>query len=92
MDEKARKIKDEAELNKTISESQAEELKQKIYDEYITRAKNRIEKNIAIDKKRAEEKWIKYSAKVQASKEKLQNDFSENKDKWTEEIFEKTVG
>ncbi|MBQ6152337.1 MAG: hypothetical protein IJJ15_01130 [Ruminococcus sp.] len=92
MDEKARKIKEEAEENKNLSHKQVEELKHKIHEDYINRAKDRIEKNIAVDQKRAENKWQIYSSKINSSKEKLQTEFDENKDSWINEIVSQVIG
>lgn len=92
MDEKARKIKEEAEEYKNLSQKQVEELKQKIHDDYIARAKDRVEKNIAVDQSHAEEKWLRYSEKISHSKEQLQKEFEENKDTWTNEIVAQVIG
>ena len=57
MDAKARRIKEQAERDKLSSEAEIEELRQKIYDDYITRAKDRVEKNISVDRHLAEEAY-----------------------------------
>lgn len=92
MDEKARKIKAEAEEYRFLSQKQVEELKQQIHNDYITRAKDRIEKNIAVDQNRAQQKWERYSEKINSSKESLQKEFDENKDVWTDEIVAQVIG
>lgn len=92
MDEKARKIKEEAEEYKNLSQKQVEELKQKIHDDYISRAKDRVEKNIAVDQSHAEEKWLRYSSKINQAGEQLQKEFDEHNEAWTDEIVAQVIG
>lgn len=87
MDEKARKINEQAQLDLKNSEEEIGKLKQQIYDDYIERAKDRIEKNIAVDKERAEERREKFQKQIAATKAQLQKTFDENREKWVDEIF-----
>lgn len=91
MDENARKIKEEAELDKIKSENEIKELRQKIYDDYIERAKERVEKNIAVDQQRSDEALAAYRENINRAKEKMLNSYTQNKDKWVGEIVERAL-
>ena len=56
MDVQARKIEESARAEKLKSEEEIEQLKEQIYNDYIERAKSRVEKNIAVDQAHADEK------------------------------------
>ena len=49
MDEKAREIEQNAKLEKEKSEQEVEQLREQIYNDFIERAKDRVEKNIAVE-------------------------------------------
>ena len=91
MDENARKIKEKAEQDKLNSEREIEELRDQIYRDYIDRAKKRIEINIAVDKKCAEESLQAYTEKVEKAEEDMQRMYDENGDKWVDEIVSRVL-
>ena len=91
MDANARRMKEEAERDKLSSEAEIEELRQKIYDDYITRAKERVEKNISIDRHNAEEAYAAYAAEVERLREEMQATYHKNKDAWVTEICDHVI-
>lgn len=91
MDENARKIKEEAEQNKIKSEKEIEELREKIYSDYIERAKERIEKNIAVDREYAEKSLSEYTEKVELAEKDMQALYHDNGDKWVDEIVSRVL-
>lgn len=91
MDENARKIREQAELDKYNSEQEIEAQREKIYRDYIERARERIEKNIAVDRKIASEELLAYSEKVASAKDDMQRLYHENSDKWVEEIVARVL-
>ena len=92
MDEKARKIRDDAQENKVLSEKEIEKLKQQIHDDYIERAKSRIEKNIKVDRDLADERWQKFAQSIDEKKAILQSNFDRHRDLWIDEITEEVIG
>ncbi len=92
MDAKARRIKEQAERDKLSSEAEIEELRQKIYDDYITRAKDRVEKNISIDRHNAEESFAEREAAAQRLHDAMQEQYAANKDRWADEIYHNVIG
>ena len=91
MDEHARKIKETAEQDKLKSEQEIEALKQSIYDDYIERAKERVEKNIAVDQQNADEKLSAYAQKIADCKADMQRRYEQHKDEWVDEILARVL-
>lgn len=86
MDEQARLVKEQAKKEKAATEQEIIETKKKIYDDYIERAKDRVRKNLEVDKANADKEWEKAYNKHQAISDNLDKMFSENHDKWVEQI------
>lgn len=91
MDENARKIKEQAEQDKRNSEREIEELREKIYRDFIDRAKERIEKNIAVDKEYADQQLSDYTKKVESAEEEMQRLYAENGNRWVDEIVSRVL-
>lgn len=91
MDENARKIKEQAEQDKFHSEHEIEEMREQIYRDYIERAKERIEKNISVDKKAAQDRLDAYAAKVQQAQNEMQRLYNEKGDQWVDEIVSRVL-
>ena len=85
-DENARKIKEAAERDKLSSEQEIEDLRQQIYDDYITRAKDRVEKNIAVDTEQAEQKLAEYRERAERILSKMRENYRQNGQKWIDGI------
>ena len=91
MDERARKAEEEAKAEKLKSEAEIEELRNKIYNDYIVRAKDRVEKNIAVDKANAEKKIAEYSAAAEKAKHDMSAIYYANGDKWVDKIVSRVL-
>lgn len=91
MDEQARIIEREVEKEKIKSEEEIDRLRVQIYNDYIDRAKDRIEKNIAVDKAQAQERLNKYKARTDEKKNTMRRLYEENKDGWVEEIVSRSL-
>lgn len=91
MDEQARRIEQQAKSEKEKSEAEVEQLREKIYSDYIERAKERVEKNISIDETHAEEKIAAYAESAEKAKADMSALYAENKDKWVSEIVSRTL-
>ena len=86
MDEQARLVKEQAKKEKAATEQEIIETKKKIYDEYIERAKDRVRKNLEVDKANAEKEWEIKKAQHQVLSDNLDKTYSENHDLWVEQI------
>ena len=91
MDEKAKKIKEQAQQDKINSEKEIEALKNKIYNDYINRARERIEINAKSDRESAERQWTAFEQSINSAKTELQEKFDKNADKWVDEIFNRVI-
>ena len=91
MDEQARKAEQQARVEKLKSEQEIEALREQIYNDYIVRAKDRVEKNIAVDRKIAEEKLEAYREHSEEMKQEMERQYSENHDQWVDEIVSRAL-
>lgn len=91
MDEQARKIEQQAKDEKLRSETEVEELKEQIYNDYIVRAKDRIEKNIAVDRENADKKYAQAQLRNEEIKQEMNRLYIEKKDSWVDEIVKRSL-
>lgn len=91
MDEQARKIEQQAKDEKLRSETEVEQLKEQIYNDYIVRAKDRIEKNIAVDRENADKKYAQAQQHNEAMKQEMNRLYTQNKDSWVDEIVKRSL-
>ncbi len=91
MDEQARQVKEQAKKEKAATEQEIIEIKQKIYDDYITRAKDRVRKNLEIDKANADKEWEATQEKHKSISQKLDSTFEENHDNWVDSIVSRVI-
>lgn len=91
MDEKARKVKAEAEQEKADAQKMLAKEKQQIRDEYIKRAKIRAEKNARSELEAAEAQWAETQKKHNAVRKNLEKEFADNLENWSDQIFSKVL-
>ena len=91
MDEQARKIEQQAKDEKLRSETEVEQLKEQIYNDYIVRAKDRIEKNIAVDRENADKKYAQAQLRNEEIKQEMNRLYTEKKDRWVDEIVKRSL-
>lgn len=91
MDEQARLVKEQAIKEKAATEQEIIETKKKIYDDYIERAKDRVRKNLEVDRANAEKEWENTQAKHQATLKNLEDMYSQNHDLWVKQIVERVI-
>ena len=73
------------------SEAEVEELKEQIYNDYIVRAKDRVEKNIAIDRENADKKYAQAQQHNETMKQEMNRLYQQNKDSWVDEIVKRSL-
>ncbi len=91
MDKKARELNEKAQKTKIDYEHQVVVKKETIKNDYLERAKKRIAINQQTAQKRADEKLAGITAKNQAVSEKLEKSYSDNGDKWVDEIVSRVI-
>ena len=91
MDEQALKIEQQAKDEKLKSEAEVEQLKEQIYNDYIVRAKDRVEKNIAIDRENADKKYAQAQQHNETMKQEMNRLYQQNKDSWVDEIVKRSL-
>lgn len=92
MDKKARDLTDEAQRSKISYEQEILKKKEKIKNDYLSRAKERIEINKQTAQKKADEQLAEIEKKNNSIIEKLDISYKENGDKWVDEIVKRVVG
>ena len=91
MDEQARLVKEKAQQEKAATENEITLTKKKIYNDYIERAKDRVKKNLEVDKANAEKNWEKAQARHNQAMQSLNSMYEENGDKWVDEIVNRVI-
>ena len=91
MDERARRIHEQAQREKEISEDEIEIMRQQIYDEYITRAKERVEEKLASIRKEAQTQYAQEQRCAAELTEQMRQRYAENGDRWVEEIVDRVI-
>ena len=91
MDEQARKIEQHAKTEKLKSEEEVDRLREQIYNDYITRAKDRIEKNMAVDQQHADEKLAAYREQTASAKQEMQQTYEREHERWVDTIVSRSL-
>ncbi len=92
MDKKARDMTDEAQQSKVDYEKEIIRTKEKIKNDYLSRAKERVKINSQTAQKKADDELAVIEKKNAAIIETLDKTYSENCDKWVDEIVSRVVG
>ena len=92
MDKKARDITDEAQKSKIDYENRIILAREKIKTDFLERAKKRVEINEQTARKKSDEKLRLIEEKNNAILADLDKVYSENCDKWVDEIVARVVG
>ena len=91
MDQKARDISAEAQKSKVDVAQEVSEIKEKIREDYLARARERIKKNQKIEKKAADEEWELISKKHKKIIEDLNKTYSEKCYEWINTIVKRVI-
>lgn len=92
MDKKAREITDAAQVEKVNSEKETAQKREQIRQEYLTRARQRIQKNEPIEREAAEKTWTEKAAYYKQLSEKLEKTYRENGSQWVAELVARVTG
>ena len=91
MDKKAREMNEKAHKTKLSYENEVLLAKEKIKNDYLERANKRIAINQQTAQKRADERLSAIKEKNQAVIENLEKVYSNNAEKWADEIAERVI-
>lgn len=91
MDEKVRVETKQAEQRKNDSFKKIGEKRETIYNDYISRARERIKKNAEVENAKADEQLKKIDAENKAKLEKLDKLYAKNEKKWIESIVNNVI-
>lgn len=92
MDEQARLVKEKAIEEKAATEIEIKETKQNIYNDYIERAKERVKKNLDVDRQNAQKNWEETEKKHKCVLRELEQMDKDNHDRWVSEIVNNVIG
>lgn len=92
MDEKAREMTAEAQREKAMSEQDIAQAKEKIYNDFIERARRRIKINEETERKAAEENWKKLEEQHRQTLARLEKERTEKSAEWADEIVKRVLG
>ena len=91
MDEKVRMENKQAEQTKADSFKVIAKKKDAIYNDYISRARERIKKNEIAEREAAEKKWLALEVKQKVFLDGLDELYAENGEKWVETIVQNVI-
>ncbi len=91
MDEKVRMENKQAEQTKADSFKVIAKKKDAIYNDYISRARERIKKNEIAEREAAEKKWQALEVKQKVFLDGLDELYAENGEKWVETIVQNVI-
>lgn len=91
MDEKARQLEAQTQKEKIEIKENIEIQRQKVYDDYVSQARERAKRNDAIALAKANEKLEESRAKHQQAMEKMKAHYEANKETWVNELVSRVI-
>lgn len=91
MDEHARALKEAAIKEKASSEKDIETAREKLYEDYLARARQRVKVNSEIEQQHADETWKTIRAKHEENLALLNKDYEKNKELWISQIVDRVI-
>ena len=91
MDEKARQLEAQTQKEKIEIKENIEIQRQKVYDDYVSQARERAKRNDAIALAKANEKLEESRAKHQQAMEKMKVHYEANKETWVNELVSRVI-
>ena len=92
VDTKEKELTEQIRSSKVSVQQEVNLLKNKIREDYLTRARQRIQKNEKTEKKTASTKWASIKRKQTRISQKLDKSFEEESDNWVESIVNNVIG
>lgn len=92
MDEKAQEITEEAKRNKALSAQEIAEKKEQLRENYLARARKRIELNRIQEKDQARQVLVDAEKKYEAQSLKMQELYRQQGSNWVDAIVGRVIG
>ena len=86
MDKKAREITEAAQREKLDSEKEIAENAKKLREEYLEKARRRIQVNAETERTLAEQEWRRQKAKYDKQREDLEASYGAHHEEWVKQI------
>lgn len=91
MDKKAREITDAAQREKLDSEKEIAERAARLREDYLTRARRRIQINRETEQVIAEQEWKKAKSRYDEMERRMNEQFAQQGDDWVEQIVRRVT-
>lgn len=91
MDRKAQQTTEAAQREKLTCEKEIEEKVQALREEYLQKARRRIQINSEMDRTIMEQKWEKCQAHYDAQAEDLEQAYAQHHDEWADEMVRRIL-
>lgn len=91
MDEKTRQLEAKTQKEKIKIKENIELQSQKVYDDYVSRARERAKRNDAIALAKANEKLEASKLKHQEAMAQMKKHYEKNKDIWVDELVDRVI-
>lgn len=92
MDDQARQITDAAKLEKINTEKEILQKREDIREQYLARARARIEKNRPLEQAAAEREWQMSEVKYQNLSQAMDQTYKTHGEEWIRSIVAKVIG
>lgn len=92
MDGESRRLTKQVQESRVKSQQEVEHQKEKMWLEYLEKARRRVEKNKGIEQKYADEHIAKIVENQAAASRRLDNMYLQKKDMWVRMLVERVLG
>ena len=92
MDQKAQSITEAAQREKVKTEQEMVKKREQIREEYLSRARTRIQVNEATERKAAQEQLDAAKQQYEDSAKKLEQLYAEKGDQWVSDLVNRVIG
>ncbi len=92
MDKKAREITEAAEQEKAAAEKEIGEKAAQLREEYLSKARRRIQVNREMEQRIAEEEWAKTKVQYEEQMNRLNTLYAEHGDEWVRAVVDAVTG
>lgn len=92
MDEKARRITEQAQQDKLHAEQEIAIRREQIEQEYLERARERLKKNEQTERELAIQALKESEAKNAEAAKRLDAQYQEKAEQWVQQLFERVIG
>ena len=92
MDQQAQQITADAQRRKVQSGQEIQQLREKIQEEYLQRARKRLKTNEEIEREAAKTAFLQVEARYQKISSDMETLYESKKDEWADAIVKRVIG